>query len=333
MNPPFPTTGGLRWSYAINCWKPGFMGFARVEEHERAFKTMSAAGFGAVELKAGSGRWDTLGRPENIVASYGSLENFRDTIGSWGMAAVSSVFLDPFQMSFEDLHFGLDPLNESQRSMLTDTAVLHSRALATLGGDWLVVRPVASFSKQGALSRDQLLRLGEAWTAIGKGTRTHGIGIALHVDALSALRSIEDLEVVLEALDPAVGGLALDTAELTMAGHDVAAFYEHFHDRIVHCHFKDALAVDELDEYRLPNAERALVQSGGSRGIRRWFAEMGTSQGHVDFERLARAMVRHHYRGWVVVESDGGPSPVAAGVMSNGWYVRQRLLPVLAPIT
>lgn len=334
----FPINGDIRWAYAVNCWKPGFMGFARVEEHERAFKTMSASGFRAVELKAGSGRWDTLGRPENLAASYGSVEGFGATIARWGVDAVSSLYYDPFQMSFEELHFGLDPLNETQLAQLTAIAVLHARALAALGGpaqeeQWLVVRPVASFWKQGALTAEQLQRLGAAWTAVGAATREHGVGIALHVDALSALRTAEDIEAVLSALDPAVGGLAFDTAELAIAGHDVVALYERLQARVVHLHFKDALAVDDGEEYRLPNAERALLQAGGRRGIRRWFSEMGTRQGRVDFVALVQALTRHRYRGWVVVESDGGPAPIAAGIMSNGWYVRHRLMPAIAANT
>ena len=338
MTPAFPTHGEIRWAYAVNCWKPGFMGFARVEEHERAFKTMSACGFRAVELKAGSGRWDTLGRPENLAASYGSVTGFGSTIAGWGVDAVSSIYYDPFQMSFEELHFGLDPLNEGHWPQLTAIAVMHARALAELGGpgsvgQWLVVRPVAAYGKQGALSPEQLQRLGAAWTAVGKATREHGVGVALHVDALSALRTVADLEAVLSALDPAVGGLAFDTAELAVAGHDVVALYERLHARVVHCHFKDALAVDELAEFRLPNAERALLQAGGARGIRRWFSEMGTPHGRIDFPSLVQAMVRHRYRGWIVVESDGGPAPVAAGIMSNGWFVRHRLLPLIATHT
>ena len=35
----------VRWSYAINQYKPQFDDFVRREDHERALKTMSIAGF------------------------------------------------------------------------------------------------------------------------------------------------------------------------------------------------------------------------------------------------------------------------------------------------
>jgi len=330
MNKMFPVDGAIRWAYAINAWKPGFMGFARMEEHERALTATAACGFGAIELKAGSGRWDALGTPDNIAASYGSVAGFATQLRAWGISKVSSFFYDPGQMSFEDLHFGLDPLDSAHWDGIIAAAQPLARCVAELGGSCLVVRPVGSFGKVGALSGDQLKRLGECWSRVGAAIRESGVGVALHFDALSAARTVEEYEAVLAALDPAVGGLALDTAELTVAGHDVLALYQRLHARVVHLHFKDALERDTLGEYRTPNAERALMQSGGSRRIERWFSEMGTPRGLVDFPALVESLVEHRYRGWIVAESDGGPAPIAAGVMSNGWYVGNRLAPIAA---
>jgi inosose dehydratase len=322
--------GSIRWSYAMNAWKPGFMGFARIEEHERALKVTSACGFRAIELRAGTGRWEPLGRPDNIEASYGTLQGFRAKLRDWGIDAVSSTFFDPGQMSFEDLHFGMDPLDPKQTDAIVAAARLHARGLAALGGEILVVRPVGSYWKTGSLSAEQLTGVGDCWSRVGAATQAHGVRVALHVDTLSALRTADEIETVLDAIDPAVGGLAIDTAELTVAGHDLVALYERLHARVVHFQFKDALERDTLEEFRTQNAERALLQAGGSRHVGRWFAEMGTSRGLVDFPALVNAMLKHRYQGWVVVESDGGPAPIAAGVMSNGWYVGHVLAPILA---
>ena len=333
MKKMFPVDGAIRWAYAINAWKPGFMGFARTEEHERALKATAASGFGAIELKAGSGRWDPLGRADNIAASYGSVAGFATQLKSWGIATVSSFFYDPGQMSFEDLHFGLDPLNSAHWDGIVAAAQPLARCVAELGGSCLVVRPVGSFGKVGALSADQLAQLGQCWSRVGSAIRGSGVSIALHFDALSAARTADDYEAVLDKLDPAVGGLALDTAELTIAGHDVLSLYRRLRARVVHFHFKDALERDTLGEYRAPNAERELLQAGGSRQVARWFSEMGTPRGLVDFPALVESLREHQYRGWIVVESDGGPAPVAAGIMSNGWYVGHVLAPLVAATT
>jgi inosose dehydratase len=106
----------------------------------------------------------------------------------------------------------------------------------------------------------------------------------------------------------------------------VIALYRRYHARVRHFHFKDALAVDSLNEYRLPNAERALIGAGGERAIPRWFCEMGTPEGLVDFPGLLAAMQELGYAGWVIVESDKGPAPIASSIMLNGWYAQRMRL-------
>lgn len=315
----------LRWAYAMNAWKPGFMGFARREEHERGFKVTAACGFRAVELNAGSGRWDPLGRPENVDANYGSAQKFLMQLNDWGIERVASVFYDPGQMSFEDLHHGLSPTRPDDHALIAQTAGLYARFLRQVRGECLVVRPLPSYWKEGPLTRERLQAAATCWNAAGRVALDEGIRIALHVDALSALRTTDEIDEMLSLTSPSAVGLALDTAELTIAKHDPLLLYERYGGRVFHVHFKNALAVDTLDEYRLQNAERAMLQTGGQRGIARWFGELGHADGLVDFQRLAGALRERAYSGWVVVESDKGPAPVATGVLLNGWYVQRML--------
>lgn len=320
-----PGSTKLRWSYAINTWKPGFMGFARPEEHERAFKVTSAAGFDAIELNAGSGRWEPLGRPENIDINFGSPQKFMQQLAAWGIERVSSTFWDPGAMSFEDLHHGLSPLRTEDHAQILATVKLHAGLLGKIRGECLVVRPAPSYWQSGALNREGLARIAECWSAAGRAAGESGVRIALHVDALSAIRAVDEIDVLLEQLPAAHVGIAIDTAEVTIAGHDPLMLYERYRERVVHFHFKNALACDTLGEYQLPHAERALMQAGGSRGIARWFGELEHADGFVDFPRLVAALKRDGYTGWIVVESDKGPAPIASGVLLNGWYVRRVL--------
>lgn len=315
----------LRWAYALNCWKPGFMGFARREEHERAFKVTSAAGFRAIELNAGSGRWEPLGRPENVATNYGSAQKFLLQLNDWGIDRVASTFWDPGQMSFEDLHHGLLPSNPKDHAQIVATVQLHAAFLRQIGADVLVVRPAPSWSREGALTPERLRAIGDCWTAAGRAAGEHGVRLALHVDALSVLRTADEIEALLAATPPAHVGLAIDTAEVTIAGHDPLALYERFRSRVFHFQFKNALARDELGEFQQPNAERVLIQCGGERRIARWFGELDHRDGLVDFPRLVAALQRDAYGGWIVVESDKGPAPIASGVLRNGWYVQNVL--------
>ena len=120
----------IKWGYGLSQWKAGFTGFARMEQQERALKVTAACGFDAIELSAGTGRWDPMGRPENIVLNFGSVDHFKLKLRDWGIRRVASLFLDPLQMSFEELHHGLDCSDRSQHALLLAQAEVFARFLA-----------------------------------------------------------------------------------------------------------------------------------------------------------------------------------------------------------
>ena len=316
-------TGHIKWGYAFNQWKMGWQGFARVDDNVRALKITSGAGFRCIELTAGTGPWDPLGRPESIAMNFGSVHKFAAQLGDWGIDRITGVFLDPGQMSFEEGHFGLKCTARADHAVILAQAGVHARFVAEVGGSYLVIQPIPSFGKEGALTPAALEAAAELINTLGEANKSLGLSTFLHIDALSALRSTEELQRLL-ALCPAPHiALALDTAELTIAGHDLVALYRRFHARVGHFHFKDALAIDSQGEYKLPNAERAMILAGGSREIPRWFGELGT--GLVDFKSLMAAMKELNYEGWIIVESDKGPQPVASSVLLNSWYVQNVL--------
>lgn len=320
-------TKWARWGYATNQWKAGFTGFARMEQQERALKVTAACGFDAIELSGGTGRWDPMGRPENIVQNFGSIEHFKLQLRDWGIQRVTSLFFDPLQMSFEELHHGLDCTDRGQHALLLQQAGVFARLLADVGGEVLVLRALPPHGRHGGLNAERQAAAADCWNAVGAMTAALGIKTVLHLDAVAPLRDADELATWLVLLDPATVGLCMDTAELTIAGHDVTAWYRRFHARVQHIHLKDALAVDTLNEYRAPNAERALLQAGGERRIERWFGELGT--GLVDWPALMGALRETGYAGWLIVESDKGPAPAAASMMQNAWTVRHVLQPLL----
>ncbi|HEY1227875.1 MAG TPA: hypothetical protein VGF26_11210 [Ramlibacter sp.] len=176
----------IKWGYALNQWKAGFTSFARPEEIERAFKVTAACGFDAVELNAGSGRWDPIGRPENIAINYGSATHFRLKLKDLGINRVSSTFFDPTVMSFEELHFGLMSTQPADHPRILAQARVHAELLSALKGDCLVVRPFPSWWKEGGLTSERIAAAADCWNAVGAMTEVLGLKTVLHVDALSA---------------------------------------------------------------------------------------------------------------------------------------------------
>ena len=322
----------IRWSYAINQYKPQFDDFVRREDHERALKTMSIAGFEAVELTTGTGRWEPLGNPTQLAANFGSLSGFRAFLDDCKIAAVSSWFFDPHQRVMEDLTPALSPLVAADQAGIVERATWYASALAELGGSVLVACATPPAGDCGEIDDAALGRLAECWSAVGRATLELGVRTALHVDFLSPLREPANLEKVLELLDPAAVGLAIDTAELTIAGLDPAEIIRQHPDRIWHVQYKDALAVDGAREYLVPHAQYSVRQRGGDREIPRWFAEPGADGGLVDFTGVTQALIDTGYTGWIVFESDPSPHP-ATSTLLGGYLMQELLRPMFAAST
>jgi inosose dehydratase len=317
----------IRWAYAINQWKPQFDDFVRREQHERALKTMSIAGFEGVELTYGTGRWEPLGNPQQLAANFGSVAGFREFLRSCALDAVSSWYWDPAERSMEDLTGPLSPLSADDTPATVQRAGWLAEALAELGGSVLLVRPTPGAGDVEPLDDAAIGRLAATWEAAGRATAEHGVRLALHVDFLSALRR-DHVPALLDRTDPALVRLALDTGELTVGGIDPLAIIDRYADRIAHVQFKDALAVDDAEEYLQPHAHWTVRVRGGAREIPRWFAEPGADGGLVDFPTVTRALLGVGYDGWIVVESDQSPHPAASALLA-GYLVQRELRPIL----
>jgi inosose dehydratase len=317
----------IRWAYAINQWKPQFDDFVRREQHERALKTMSIAGFEGVELTYGTGRWEPLGNPQQLAANFGSVAGFREFLRSCALDAVSSWYWDPAERSMEDLTGPLSPLSADDAPAIVQRAGQLAEALAELGGSVLLVRPTPGAGDVEPLDDAAIGRLAATWEAAGRATAEHGVRLALHVDFLSALRR-DHVPALLDRTDPALVWLAIDTGELTVGGIDPLAIIERYADRIAHVQFKDALAVDDAEEYLQPHAHWTVRVRGGAREIPRWFAEPGADGGIVDFPAITRALRDAGYGGWIVVESDQSPQPAASALLA-GYLVQRELRPML----
>jgi inosose dehydratase len=314
----------LRWAYALNQWNFRLDVFVRHEDQQRALKTVSACGFDHVELPNGTGRWDNIARPEVILLNHGSHAGFLDFLRRASVQGVSSSFWDPGQPVEEEGWAFRTTANPADHDAIVESARPFVDFLAGVGGEQLVVRPVGSAWMSPPPDADGIKLIGDVWNRVGELARASGVGLALHYDCLSAVHTEEQLTRLLDATDPALVGLALDTAEFTIGGIDPVAFYRGHSDRVTHVHLKDTRFADTGEEYRMPGAETAMLKGGAGRRIERWFFELGTEGGLVDVPGFVGALRAHRYPGWVVVESDHGGNP-AELAMLNSWYLQHEL--------
>jgi inosose dehydratase len=314
----------IRRGYAMNQWKPNFDDFTRKEQHLRAFKVIAACGFTGIELHAGTGRWDPLGRPASIAANYGSTGDFARLLADLGIDAVTGWYFDPAAPIEEELSPGRSIVDAADHSAVARTGRELADFLAETHGSHLVVRALPSAWRLPRIDDHQIAVAAQGWNAVGSAVAAAGIKVSLHVDALSAAADARVIAALLDATDPKLVGLTMDTAELTLAGVDPVATYERHHERVDHVQFKDTPYRDDSGERLKPHAEQDFMQAGGVRQVERWFYECGTPGGLVDFPRLMDGLREHRYGGWVVFESDHSPNP-SRSAMLNGWYATRVL--------
>ena len=312
----------IKWGYAMNQWQ--WNNLVRRTQQERAFKVLSICGFSGVELEIGTGRFAPLGRPELTELNYGSVRSFVDIINSWGIDQVVSYFYDPGRSSIEEGSPGRCSSDPAEHEGIVESARPFAEFLNEVKGSYLVVKAMRSYWKESPVTEDKIKNAAECWNKVGKMTRDYSINTAIHIDFLSALHSMDDIDKMMRFTDPEFVGLAIDTAEMTVAGIDPVKLYEKYHDRVKHFHFKDTQNIDKDDEYKEDNAEIHLLDGGGKQRVERWFWEMGTPEGLVDFPALMKSMKKHGYKGWVIVESDQALNP-AESAMLNNWYIKNVL--------
>ena len=144
------------------------------------------------------------------------------------------------------------------------------------------------------VTKDTIKAAAECWNRVGEATAEFGVRTTGHHEFFCAIRTEEDILSFYEWTDPRYVSFFCDTAQHCIAGIDPVALYEQLHDRCSGFHFKDTREVDTTRAFtNRPDAELMAPQTA------RWFYEMGTEGGLVDFPRLMRALAEHQFTGWI----------------------------------
>jgi inosose dehydratase len=143
-----------------------------------------------------------------------------------------------------------------------------------------------------------------------------GLAASIHAHAGGWIEFEDELENVLDAIDPKLLGICLDTGHSAFAGFDPVAFYLRHADRVAYLHFKD---VNPLVKKHVVENRIGFYQAC-AKGL---FCNLGT--GAVDFVALKAAMENKGYRGWATVEQDCDPAGATlpmADAMANLSYLK-----------
>ena len=156
--------------------------------------------------------------------------------------------------------------------------------IAAISGDGYDARPDLSQAQWATL----LAALDEGAARAAR----HGVRAVLHPHMGTVIETEEDVERVLAGC---AIPLCLDTGHLLVGGADPVALAERAGDRVAHAHLKDV----DGDLCAAVRAGEIAYSDAVRRGL---YRPLG--QGAVDVPRLVRALERHGFAGWYVLEQD-----------------------------
>lgn len=253
-----------------------------------------------------------------ILEQYGSVAAFQEYVREQGLQRIVNLFhgvyYDPSNYAPE--------VPETYPRILDDFRTQMER-WEEIEIDNIIVMPGTRNFDEAGVSDDAIKRAAELWGQVGEITLQHGVKLTCHHEFYGGIRTRRHAEIFYEHADPRYVFFFLDTAQHRIVGDDPVELYELLHDRVSGIHFKDTVTEDTEDDYKLfPDAELL------GRTTPKWFYEMGTEEGLVDFEALMRSLRDHGYRGWLTVEHDkadklGGDYSEATAI--SMWYAKNVL--------
>ena len=254
---------------------------------------------------------------------YGSIKAFERFLQDHGFEKIVSVFLAyPYATRFTAPH-----RPETHERIIAD-CVRTLDSVKDLSVENFIVMPTSTCFQIEPVTDEQIKVTADLWNRVGVLSKERGITTSCHFEFWGGIRTREQLDLFLEYTDPRFVSIIIDTAQHVIAGVDPVQFYRDHHARCSGFHLKDCQRVDSQQAYRTPPDPELM-----SPGVHRWFYEMGTGKGLVDYPKLMRAIVETGYDGWLTIEHDqaeydGGSYAEATCVAK--WYADRVMADALA---
>jgi sugar phosphate isomerase/epimerase len=122
-----------------------------------------------------------------------------------------------------------------------------------------------------------------------------GFDTVLHYHAGTYIETADEIHRVMDAIDPSLLGLCLDTGHARFGGADPVELANTYKDLIRHVHIKDC-KVDIMDDVK---REGKGLEEALARGV---FCELG--EGDSGIGEVIATLKSNGYAGWLVVEQD-----------------------------
>ena len=304
----------IKWSY-MDHWRSN--GPAGPIDQWHSVKTMSAF---LKQIKAtGFDAIDTFDfRIWQMYGDYGGPAKYQEMVQDHGLERI----VNTFHAADYDLRNYAPHLPETHENIFEDFRVTMGR-WSEIQLDNIIVMPATLYYDMEPVTEDKLKYTAECWNKVGEITAGFGVKLTCHHEFFCGIQSEADIDTFYGYTDPQYVNLFVDTAQHCIAGLDPVALYNRHAHRVSGFHFKDTRHVATGDDHRhRPDSEIMAPTTG------KWFYEMGTPQGLVDFEAMMTAVRDNGYTGWISVEHDkankeGGDYSESTAI--SRWYAKNVL--------
>ena len=277
---------------------------------QRFLRQVKAVGFDAI---------DTFDfRIWQILEQYGSVANYQEFVQEQGLERIVNTFHGVYYTPER-----YAPEVPATHQNILDDFKFTMDMWSGITLDNIIVMPGSRYFDEQGVPDDGIKHAAEIWGKVGALTQEYGVNLTCHHEFYGGIRTRRQIDLFYEYADPATVKFFVDTAQHCIADVDPVAVYDAHHERVSGFHFKDTRTKDVNEDYRLwPDAELSAVTT------EKWFYEMGTDEGLVDFESMMRAVRDNGYKGWISVEHDkadkvGGDYSESTAIAM--WYAKHVL--------
>ncbi len=244
---------------------------------------------------------------EGVPRAFGSVGEAKKILADYGIEIVGMFHSYRYTSPNTDVH------NRACHDYIYRDFEKRAKTGQEMGIQTFIIMPSIVYWQVEPVTDDKIRIAADLWNKVGKMSLSYGIKAGFHHEFWCGLSRPEDIEKFYNWTDPKYVYYYCDTAQHMIAGVDPVNLYIKYHDRCVGFHLKDTHVIDTMGWYRRPPDPESQYDG-------RWFWEIGTPEGKVDYPALMRALKTFNYQGWVGLEHDASPDRADSTCYAK-WYV------------
>jgi inosose dehydratase len=199
--------------------------------------------------------------------------------------------LDQHKLSLAMFSSGNVEIDPAKEQSTIDQHVAHASFVKALGGSSIQLTNSAR-PKDRLPTTEELKRLATVMNEIGKQTADMGVQAAYHNHMHQLGETPEEVDVIVQAMNPKYCKLLLDIAHYKQGGGQPERAVKQYKDMLYALHLKDTMSPNP-DKGNDPNARNYK------------FVELG--RGNVNVPAVLAAIDDINFKGWGIIELDGIP--------------------------